>query len=158
MEHISRKICSSSNCNSLESAEIELREALQGYTSAEIANFDESAIQVNNLGDRSFQPKGGVKQRSVNRIDSKARVTVGQPILQNGRLDHKLLIVNDGVPRKMKKEFANVDKKCFEGTQIRESQLLTTGKNDDKWYLGVRKILSSTGSSTTATLRNGIEF
>ena len=123
------------NKNVLQKAEVELQEALTGYTSAEIANFDESAIQLNNLGPYSFQPKGGLGPRSVNRIDAKARITVGQPILQNGKNDHRLLLINDTVPKALKKELKKFERKNKPGTKKRDCEMF----NHKDFFFGVRE-------------------
>ena len=94
----------------IKGADIELKEAIAGYTEKEITNADESAIVLNYQGKTSFQPPSAQMEhaRKCNDQDPKARVTIMHPISKNGTLDFKGLVIDKNLHRDMRKEMVLV--------------------------------------------------
>ena len=91
----------------IKGADIELKEAIAGYTEKEITNADESAIVLNYQGKTSFQPPSAQMEhaRKCNDQDPKARVTIMHPISKNGTLDFKGLVIDKNLHRDMRKKW-----------------------------------------------------
>ena len=119
----------------IEAANQEIAAALEGYSPGEISNFDESKIVLNYVGDRSKCPPGGFGGRSVNNLDNKKAVTIGQPLRQDGELDFYLLIIDDALSKDIKKKFG---KKIYEKMDAKGNKEKLYVHDNGQLYLATR--------------------